>query len=70
MLVATTALALLQPQVRAITEHKYTPDRYFYREGMKLAARLAEEEAAAKAAGINPKNPATPVQQVRAFGFD
>jgi len=35
-------------QVRAVTEHKYTADRLMYKEGMKLAARLEEEEAALK----------------------
>jgi hypothetical protein len=50
--------------VRKITEHKYTPDRYMYKEGMKLAARLEEEEAAARAAGLDPSNPPSPAQQV------
>lgn len=31
-----------------MTEHKYTADRLMYKEGMKLAARLEEEEAALK----------------------
>jgi hypothetical protein len=53
-----------QPQIRAITAHKYTPDRYLYKEGMALAARLEAEEAAAAAAGVDPLNPPTPVQQV------
>jgi hypothetical protein len=39
----------LSEQVRAITEHKYAPDRYLYKEGMKLAERLREEEVALKA---------------------
>lgn len=38
----------LSVQVKAITEHKYTPDRYLYKEGQKLAARYAQEEAALK----------------------
>ncbi len=33
----------LSAQVRALTEHRYTPDRYLYKEGLKLAARLEEE---------------------------
>lgn len=37
------------PQVAAITAHKYSPDRYMYREGMKLAARYKAEEEALKA---------------------
>lgn len=37
---------LLSEQVKAITEHKYAPERYMYKEGLKLAAKYAEEEAA------------------------
>ncbi len=52
-LVGTAALtrmyAPLTPQVAAITAHKYSPDRYMYREGMKLAARYKAEEEALKA---------------------
>jgi hypothetical protein len=33
-------------QVRAVTEHKFTPDRLMYQEGMKLVQRLEQEEAA------------------------
>lgn len=36
----------LSVQVRAVTAHKYTPERYMYKEGMKLADKLAEEEEA------------------------
>lgn len=56
--------APLSAQVRAITEHRFTPDRYAYKEGMKLAARLEADEAAAAAAGLDPAAPPTPVQQV------
>ncbi|GIL91596.1 hypothetical protein Vretimale_9636 [Volvox reticuliferus] len=35
--------------VAAITAHKYTSDRYLYREGMKLAARYKAEEDALRA---------------------
>lgn len=38
--------ALLSEQVKAITSHKYAPERYMYKEGMKLAAKYSEEEAA------------------------
>lgn len=38
--------ALMSEQVAAATEHRYTPDRYMYREGMAYAARLKAEEAA------------------------
>lgn len=48
-----------------MTEHRYTPDRYMYREGMKLAERLEAEEKAAAAAGQDPANPPSPIQQVR-----
>ena len=40
------------------------PDRYMYKEGMRLAKRLEEEEERAKAAGVDPRHPPTPVQQV------
>lgn len=56
----------LSAQVRAVTEHRYTPDRYMYREGMALAARLEKEEKAAEAAGHNSASPATPIQLVGA----
>lgn len=52
-------------QVRAITEHRYTPDRYLYKEGIALADRLAAEEAVAAKAGADLKHPATPAEQVR-----
>ncbi len=33
-------------QVKALTMHKYKSDRYMYKEGLKLAAKYAAEEAA------------------------
>lgn len=36
--------SLLSQQVRERTEHKYMPDRYMYKEGMKLAVRYETEE--------------------------
>mmetsp|Transcript_33238 Transcript_33238/g.73506 ORF Transcript_33238/g.73506 Transcript_33238/m.73506 type:complete len:629 (+) Transcript_33238:92-1978(+) len=70
-----TAGVPLSAQVRAITQHKYSPDRYQYKEGLKLAAKLEEEEAALKAElqGAYGENvdvahfqahPRTPVQQL------
>jgi hypothetical protein len=64
---------LISEQVKAITEHKYGPDRYLYKEGLKLAAKYAEEEKAlaeALEAAYGPDvdvkafqaNPRTPVQ--------
>lgn len=35
-------------QVKQQTAHKYTPERYMYKEGMKLAARYAAQEKALK----------------------
>ncbi len=61
------ACAPFWSQVRAITEHKYTPDRYLYKEGLALAAKLEAQEKAAAAAGHSLKSPPTPVQQVRAL---
>jgi len=65
----------LSAQVRAITEHKYTADRLMYREGMKLAARLEEEEAALRKelqpvygdnvdVAQHQRSPLSPVQKV------
>jgi hypothetical protein len=36
---------LKSEEATAITEHLYTPDRYMYAEGMKLAERYKQEEA-------------------------
>ncbi|MEW5298996.1 MAG: hypothetical protein WDW36_002057 [Sanguina aurantia] len=66
---------LLSKQVAELTEHKYSSDRYMYKEGMKLAARYAAEEAALKeelkgAHGESvdvahfQAHPRTPVQQL------
>ncbi|KAG1681525.1 hypothetical protein FOA52_014031 [Chlamydomonas sp. UWO 241] len=60
----------LSEQVKAVTAHKYTPDRYMYAEGMKLAAKMAEEEAELAAAGVDvvayQACPPTPAQAIEA----
>ena len=43
-----TGPKLLSAQIRAMAEHKYTPDRYMYKEYMKLADKVAQDEAALK----------------------
>jgi hypothetical protein len=40
MTAAGAAGVRLSEQVKAVTAHKYTPDRYMYAEGMKLAAKV------------------------------
>nr|6RD4_1 Chain 1, ATP synthase associated protein ASA1 [Polytomella sp. Pringsheim 198.80]6RD5_1 Chain 1, ATP synthase associated protein ASA1 [Polytomella sp. Pringsheim 198.80]6RD7_1 Chain 1, ATP synthase associated protein ASA1 [Polytomella sp. Pringsheim 198.80]6RD8_1 Chain 1, ATP synthase associated protein ASA1 [Polytomella sp. Pringsheim 198.80]6RD9_1 Chain 1, ATP synthase associated protein ASA1 [Polytomella sp. Pringsheim 198.80]6RDA_1 Chain 1, ATP synthase associated protein ASA1 [Polytome len=66
---------LLSEQIRVITEHRYTPDRLQYKEGMKLADKIAAQEAALKEElkviygdNVDVKHfqasPRTPVQQL------
>eukprot|EP00879_Flechtneria_rotunda_P024559 GHRR01026039.1.p1 GENE.GHRR01026039.1~~GHRR01026039.1.p1 ORF type:complete len:229 (-),score=108.03 GHRR01026039.1:698-1384(-) len=66
---------LKSEEARAITEHLYTPDRYMYAEGMKLAKRYEEEEKAltdkltqltGSADGLlaAQRNPLTPLQRM------
>lgn len=63
----------LSAQIKALTEHRYAPDRYMYKEGMKLAAKYAEQEEAlaeqlkgAYGAGVDVKafqaQPRSPIQ--------
>jgi hypothetical protein len=44
-----TGALLRSEEVERITKHLFAPGRYFYEEGLKLAEKLREEEAALKA---------------------